>query len=385
MARRSAAALLKLDRPMRELLTSASVHNAMVTHAAFGGSTNLLLHLTAIAHAAGLKRPEREDWARVNRLTPRLVDALPNGPRNHTTIQVFLAGGVPEVMLHLRRAGLLETSARTVGGMTVGEQLDDWESSERRHALRKRLREREGVDPDHVIFSQDAARAAGLTSTVCFPVGNLAPDGSVIKSTAIDPSVVDSDGVYRKTGPAKVFFSEPDAIAAIRNRTIQPGDVMVLACRGPMGAGMEETSQLTSALRYLAFGKHVALLTDARFSGFSAGACVGHVSPEALAGGPIGKLRDGDWIEISIDRDRLEGSVNLVGEGETRFSAPEGDRVLAGRPSREDLRADPQRPADTRLWAALQEASGGVWGGCVFDVDDIVKTLEAGKRALKGD
>jgi dihydroxyacid dehydratase/phosphogluconate dehydratase len=216
-------------------------------------------------------------------------------------------------------------------------------------------------------------------------VGNLAPDGSVIKSTAIDPSVVDSDGVYRKTGPAKVFFSEPDAIAAIRNRTIQPGDVMVLACRGPMGAGMEETSQLTSALRYLAFGKHVALLTDARFSGFSAGACVGHVSPEALAGGPIGKLRDGDWIEISIDRDRLEGSVNLVGEGETRFSAPEGDRVLAGRPSREDLRADPQLPADTRLWAALQEASGGVWGGCVFDVDDIVKTLEAGKRALKGD
>ena len=196
---------------------------------------------------------------------------------------------------------------------------------------------------------------------------------------------MDSDGVYRKTGPAKVFFSEPDAIAAIRNRTIQPGDVMVLACRGPMGAGMEETSQLTSALRYLAFGKHVALLTDARFSGFSAGACIGHVSPEALAGGPIGKLRDGDWIEISIDRNRLEGSVNLVGEGERRFSAPEGDTVLARRPSREDLRADPQLPADTRLWAALQEASGGVWGGCVFDVDDIVKTLEAGKRALKGD
>jgi dihydroxyacid dehydratase/phosphogluconate dehydratase len=135
---------------------------------------------------------------------------------------VFLAGGVPEVMLHLRRAGLLETNARTVGGMTVGEQLDDWESSERRHALRKRLREREGVDPDQVIFSPDAARAAGMTSTVCFPVGNLAPEGSVIKSTAIDPSVVDSDGVYRKTGPAKVFFTEPDAIAAIRSSAIQP-------------------------------------------------------------------------------------------------------------------------------------------------------------------
>ncbi len=105
-----------------------------------------------------------------------------------------------------------------------------------------------------------------------------------------------------------------------------------------MGAGMEETSQLTSALRYLAFGKHVAILTDARFSGFSAGACIGHVSPEALAGGPIGKLRDGDWIEITIDRNRLEGSVNLVGEGEHRFSAEDGARVLAARPPRNDLR-----------------------------------------------
>ena len=382
MARRSAAALMKLEWTTGEILDDTSIHNAMVTHAAFGGSTNLLLHIPAVAHAAGLRRPDRADWTRINRLTPRLVDALPNGPRNHTTIQVFLAGGVPEVMLHLRRAGLLETRARTVGGLTLGDQLDAWEASERRHALRARLRDRDGVDPDRVIFSPDSARAAGLASTVCFPVGNLAPQGSVVKSTAIDPSVVDSDGIYRKSGPAKVFFSEPDAIAAIKNKTVQPGDILVLVCRGPMGAGMEETSQLTSALRYLAFGKHVALLTDARFSGFSAGACIGHVSPEALAGGPIGKLRDGDWIEIVIDRNRLEGSVNLVGEGERRFSAAEGAAVLAARPARDDLRPDAKLPADTRLWAALQDASGGVWGGCVFDVGEIVKTLEAGKRAL---
>src|SRR5262249_43999741 len=139
---------------------------------------------------------------------------------------------------------------------------------------------------------------------------------------------------------------------------------------------------------YLAFGKHVALLTDARFSGFSAGACIGHVSPEALAGGPIGKLRDGDWIEIVIDRNRLEGSVNLVGEGERRFSAAEGAAVLAARAAgRARPRGGVWGPgatlaADTRLWAALQDASGGVWGGCVFDVGEIVKTLEAGKRAL---
>jgi len=159
--------------------------------------------------------------------------------------------------------------------------------------------------------------------------------------------------------------------------------VLVLACRGPMGAGMEETSQLTSALRHFAFGKHVALLTDARFSGLSAGACIGHVSPEALAGGPIGKLRDGDWLEIVIDRVQLRGSINLVGEADRRFDAAEGSRILAERASRTDLRADPAMPPETRLWAALQDVSGGSWGGCVFDTEAILKVLAAGKKALE--
>jgi putative YjhG/YagF family dehydratase len=385
-ARRSARALLEMTaRGVRtgDILTPAALHNAMVTHAAFGGSTNLILHLPAIAHAAGLPRPTVADWTRINRLVPRLVDALPNGPQNHPTIRVFLAGGVPEVMLHLRRAGLLETAAVTAGGITLAERLDAWEASQRRARLRALLRERDGVDPDEVISSPETARRRGLTSTVCFPTGNLAPEGAVIKSTAMDPTVLDADGVYRKRGPAKVFLTEPAAVAAIKSRRIQPGDVLVLACRGPLGAGMEETSQLTSALRYLEFGKHVAVLTDARFSGLSAGACIGHVSPEALAGGPIGKLRDGDWIEIIIDRNRLEGSVNLVGEAGKTFSAAEGARVLAARPPRPDLAADPALPADTRLWAALQDASGGTWGGSVFDVETIVQTLAAGKRALQ--
>jgi dihydroxyacid dehydratase/phosphogluconate dehydratase len=276
----------------------------------------------------------------------------------------------------------METGALTAAGVTLGEQLDQWEDSERRARLRALLRERDGVDPDDVIMSPDAARRRGITSTVCFPGGNLAPEGSVIKSTAIDPAVVDADGVYRMTGRAKVFLSEPAAIAAIKDRRIQAGDVLVLACRGPMGAGMEETSQLTSALRYLAFGKHVAVLTDARFSGLSTGACIGHVSPEALAGGPIGKLRDGDLIEIIIDRGKLEGSVNLVGADGRTFGAEEGARVLAARRPRADLAADPALPADTRLWAALQEASGGTWGGCVFDVEAIVAALAAGRNAL---
>jgi putative YjhG/YagF family dehydratase len=381
MARRSARALMSMEArsvTTKNILTDASLHNAMVTHAAFGGSTNLILHLPAIAHAAGLKRPTAADWARINRMVPRIVDALPNGPRHHPTIQVFLAGGVPEAMLHLRRAGLLETSALTVSGVTLGEVLDEWESSERRAKLRAVLKERDRVDPDDVIMAPEEASRRGLTATVCFPHGNLAPEGSVIKSTSIDPTVVGSDGVYRKTGPARIFLSEPAAIRAIKDGRIKAGDVLVLMCRGPMGAGMEETYQLTSALRYLPFGKEVAIVTDARFSGVSTGACIGHVSPEALAGGPIGKLRDGDMIEIVVDRVRLEGSVNLVGPS----GVEEGARILASRELRDDLARDPALPDDSRIWAALQDVSGGTWGGAVYDADAILEVIAAGKRAM---
>jgi len=374
MARRSARAALRLESlglTMNRILTDASVANAMVVHAAFGGSTNLILHVPAIAHAAGLRRPTVEDWTRINREIPRLVDALPNGPKYFPTVQVFMAGGVPEVMLHLRRAGLLDTSALTVSGETLGTMLDWWEQSERRVAVRKVLRERDGVDPDDVIMSPDAARRNGLTSTVTFPVGNLAPGGSVIKSTAIDPSVVDADGVYRKRGPARVFRSEHAVIEAIKSNgddRIKEGDVIVLICRGPMGSGMEEIFQITSALKHLSFGKHIAVLTDARFSGVSTGACIGHITPEALAGGPIGKVIEGDLIEIVIDRNNLHGTVNLVA----------GDEVLAARPLRTDLAPDALLPTDTRIWAMLQNASGGTWGGCVYDAEAIAGALGRG-------
>jgi putative YjhG/YagF family dehydratase len=378
MARRSAHAVMAMEErglAMRDILTAASVRNALVLHAAFGGSTNLILHLPAIAFSAGLPRPTVEDWTSVNRQTPRLVDALPNGPKGHPTVQVFLAGGVPEAMLHLRRAGLLETGVLTASGEKLDAVLDWWEQSARRAELRRALRERDGVDPDDVIMDPDRARRKGLTSTVTFPKGNLAPGGSVIKSTAIDASVVDANGIYRKAGPARVFRTEKTAIAAIKNGEIHAGDVLVLMCRGPMGSGMEEIFEITSALRYLEFGKHVAVITDARFSGVSTGACIGHVTPEALAGGPIGKVREGDWIEIRIDRARLEGSVDLVGADGKMFGAEEGARVLAERTPREDLEADEALPADTKLWAALQDASGGTWGGCVFDVKAITKAL----------
>jgi xylonate dehydratase len=388
IARRSARAVAELEARglrVKDVLTSAAIRNAMVVHAAFGGSTNLILHLPAVAHAAGLPRPGVEAWAEVNRQTPRLVSVLPNGPIDHPTIRVFLAGGVPEVMLHLRRLGLLALDCLTALGLPLGDVLDEWEASERRRRFKRILEEQDGVDPASVILDPDAARRAGLTSTVVFPVGNLAPRGSVVKSTAIDPTVVDADGVYRLTGRARVFATERAAIAAIKSQgpdAIHPGDVMVVAGCGPMGTGMEEAYQLTAALKHVPWGKHVALLTDARFSGVSTGACIGHISPEALAGGPLGKLQDGDIVRIVIDRGALTGSVDLVGRaGETRNEAW-GEAELAHRTPRADLVRNERLPADTRLWAALQDTSGGTWGGCVYDVDEILRVLEAGRRAL---
>ncbi|GAB4437819.1 MAG: xylonate dehydratase YagF [Anaerolineae bacterium] len=388
MARRSALALLRLSLgrlPLSAILTPAALENAMLVHAAFGGSTNLLLHIPAIAHAAGLEPPTVADWNRVNRSTPRLVDALPNGPRQHPTVQVYMAGGVPEVMLHLRAMGLLNLDALTVTGKTVGENLDWWAGSAHRTRARARLAEVAGVDPDQVIMTPDAARRAGLTSTVVFPTGNIAPEGAVVKATAIDASLVDEAETYRHRGPARVFTSEAAAIRAIKGQTerpVRPGDVIVLIGVGPLGTGMEETYQVTSALKFIPWGKSVAVVTDGRFSGVSTGPCIGHIGPEALAGGPIGRLRDGDLIEIVVDRRRLEGAVNLVGVNGKSLSPEEAADLLAARARHPDLAAHPRLPDDTRLWAALQKASGGTWAGCIYDTERIIQVLEAGLTAL---
>ena len=381
LARRSARALVQLERRgihTKHVLTDAAFHNALAVFAAFGGSTNLLLHTPAIAFHAGVERPTVADWTAMNRRVPRLVDALPNGPIGHHTTRVFLAGGVPEVMLHLRNAGLLRLDALTVSGATLEKVLDWWKTSDRRRRLRDHLATKDGIDPDTVIMSPAVAKARGLTSTVTFPTGNVCPDGAVIKSTAIDPAVVDADGVYRKRGPAKVFTTEKAAVAALKGqgpKAVVAGDVLVLCCRGPMGSGMEETYQVTSALKFLPWGKHVAVLTDARFSGVSTGACIGHITPEALAGGPIGKLLDGDILDIAIDRVNLHGTIDLVGDATGVRGEAWGTAELARRGPRPDLQADPALPADTKLWAVLQHASGGVWGGCVYDPEAIAARL----------
>jgi xylonate dehydratase len=389
LATRSAAALQRLHLlgvSIGQILTAAAVENAMLVHAAFGGSTNLLLHVPAIAAQAGLKPPTVDDWIRVNRAIPRLVDALPNGPRGFATAQVFMAGGVPEVMLHLRRMGLLNGSVLTATGETLDVSLDWWESSARRQAARARLASAAQIDPDQVIMAPDAARRAGLTSTVVFPLGNLAPQGSVIKATAIDASVIDADGVYRHRGPARVFTDEREAIRAVKGtstRTVREGDVIVLIGTGPSGTGMQETAQITTALRYLPWGKRVALVTDGRFSGFSSGACIGHIGPEALDDGPIGRVRDDDIIEIVIDRNALTGTINLVGEHGIPLDPDTCRALLRTRLPHPGLAPHERLPADSRLWAALQRASGGTWAGCVYDVDRIVAALDLAAAASR--
>ena len=287
IAKRSAKALIHLENKgtkSKNIITDESLNNAMVVHAAFGGSTNLLLHIPAIAHSAGKKRMLVEDWIRINLKVPRLVDVLPNGPTGYPTSQLYAAGAVPEVMLHLRKLGLLNTNVTTATGQSLDENLNWWKESSRRFEMKKYLQEVDNIDPDNIIMSAQKAKSRGLTSTVTFPKGNISPEGSVIKSTAIDPSVVDNDGIYRNKGKARVFRSEKDAIKAIKandNNKIVPGEIMIVTCGGPMGTGMEEVYQLTAALKHLSYGNKIALITDARFSGVSTGACIGHVGPEA--------------------------------------------------------------------------------------------------------
>ncbi|PYZ95604.1 YjhG/YagF family D-xylonate dehydratase [Alteribacter lacisalsi] len=383
MARQSVRAVMQAVSEglvTKDIITDASIRNAMAVHAAFGGSTNLLLHIPAVAHAAGCRVPDIEDWKEINRKVPRLVSALPNGPYDHPTVRVYLAGGVPEVMLHLRRLGLLDEEVVSITGERLKDTLDWWEQSPRRQMVRDRLSE-DGINPDDVIMPPAKAKATGMTSTITFPTGNIAPEGAIVKSTSIDREMLDENGVYYHKAPVKIFTSEKAVIKAIKSDQIEAGDIIILSGCGPSGTGMEETYQVTSALKHLPFGKHVTLITDARFSGVSTGACIGHAGPEALAGGPIGKLRDGDIVEVRIDCDKLDASIHFTGTEGDECGVEEGTAILAARDIHPELAPHQDLPDDTRLWAALQAVSGGTWKGSVYDVDKIIRTLHKGMEA----
>ena len=373
MGRTSSRALrdmVKNGLALNHILTPGAFKNAMLVHAAMGGSTNLLLHLPAIARSAGLEAPSLEQWLEINRLVPRIVDVLPNGPNNFMTVQVFLAGGVQEVMLHLREMGVLDLSCLTVTGKNIDQNLDDWQKSERRTRFKEILYTKDGVDPEDVIMSPDKASQKGIARTLAFLSGNLAPQGAIVKSTSISPNLYSSSGNYYHEGRARVFYDESSAIAAVKStgdQRVLPGEVIVLLGRGPMGAGMPETAQITSALKYTKALSENVLITDGRFSGFSSGPCIGHVGPESLSGGPIGKLRDGDKIKIEINKDHCVGRIDYIGNVE----------AFQKRPMNPNLREDPNMPESVKLWAALQNTGGGTWGGCVPNVREIIKKLNS--------
>jgi len=261
----------------RDIMTQAAFENAIAVDMAIGGSTNTVLHLPAIAHEAGVPLPlERFDAA--SSRTPYLVKLSPSGP--HHMQDLDEAGGMPAVMTELVRHNLLQGEARTVTGKTVAENLNG----------ARRLSE--VIRP-----ADDPYRPDGGISILW---GNLAPDGAVVKAGAVSPEMM------HHRGPARVFENEEAALAAILGGHIQAGDVVVIRYEGPRGGpGMPEMLMATSALAGMGLDDTVALLTDGRFSGATRGAAIGHVSPEAAAGGPIALVQEGDKIELDIPNKRL--------------------------------------------------------------------------------
>ena len=275
--------LLQKSVRIKDIVTAAAVHNAMECDMAFGGSTNTVLHLTAIAMEAGCPIT-MDDWDAASARTPHLVKLQPSGPR--PLIDLYAVGGVPVVMQELHELGLLDESALTCMG-TVPEYLERC----------GKPADGEVVRSHHNPFSKVGALRVLH--------GNIAPDGGIVKKAAVDPSMM------RHTGPARCFNSEEEACEAIFGGKIQPGDVVVIRYEGPAGGpGMREMLTPTSAICGMGLSTSVALITDGRFSGASKGGCIGHVSPEAAAGGPIALIQEGDMITVDIEDGKLDVDVS---------------------------------------------------------------------------
>ena len=279
--------LVQKDLKPRDIMTADAFHNAIAADMALGGSTNTALHIPALAYYAGLDLTLR-DLDPFTAKIPHLTSIAPAGP--HHVVDLFYAGGVPAILAELHKAKLIKTSPPTVYGKSVGDMLTDINAGVKDYAVIRSIEK-----PVH--------RGGGLAILT----GNLAPDGAIVKQAAV------SEEMLTHAGPARIFNSEEDVFEAIMDAQIKKGEVIVVRYEGPKGGpGMREMLSPTSALAGMGMDKHVALITDGRFSGASRGAAIGHVSPEAAAGGPIAALREGDIIEIDIPRKGL--NVQLTDE-----------------------------------------------------------------------
>ena len=265
--------LLEKDVRPRDIMTAKAFGNAMTVDMAMAGSTNTVLHLPAIAHEAGIKL-ELSDFDAASARTPYLAKISPSG--EHHMEDLHIAGGIPALMNELSKKGLIHLDTLTVTGFTTGDNI-----------AHTPIR-----DTSIIRSIDDPYRDRGGLAIL---YGNLAADGAVVKESAVSPEML------KHSGPAVVFNSEDDAIAAILGREIKPGDVIVIRYEGPKGGpGMREMLGPTSTIAGMGMDKEVALLTDGRFSGASRGASIGHISPEALAGGTIALIENGDIIDIDI-------------------------------------------------------------------------------------
>lgn len=289
MARQAGQMVLRLKAQgitADDILTPEAFENAIIIHAAIGGSTNAMIHLPAIAQARGIKLDVRK-FDEINRLIPHLCDIAPSGRYPAETL--WLAGGIPAVQEALK--DLLHLDVMTVTGRTLGENLEQMKQSgfyERNHGFLANY----GLRPDDIIRPRATCQEFG---TVAVLSGNLAPEGAVIKYSAVRP-----DMMYH-VGKARIFDCEEDCQAAVVANTIDPGDVMIIRYEGPRGSGMPEMYMTTEAImNNPRLNTSTVLITDGRYSGATKGPCVGHVSPEAAAGGPIALLEAGDLVELDI-------------------------------------------------------------------------------------
>jgi dihydroxy-acid dehydratase len=315
LARQAGRQIMALSRSglkPSDIMTREAFENAVKVHAALSGSTNALLHLPAVAHELGIEI-DVALFDRINRETPYLVNVQPSG--KHVSEMVWYAGGIPRVQLELR--DLLDLGVMTVTGKSLGDNLERLEKDgffQRGEGYLANY----GIKREDVIHPVADSRGFGSIAVL---KGNIAPEGAVVKFSAVPSDMLTHEG------PARVFDSEEAALDAINNGKIEPGSVMTLRYEGPRGSGMPEILATTEALVTHPALQHTAIITDGRFSGATRGPCIGHISPEAVAGGPIALVEDGDRIFIDIPN----RSLNIVGHGEMRMRPEEVQSLLLER------------------------------------------------------